>query len=65
MCSITRPQPLREHGEIDHQRGVREAQFGQVDADVARRVQRRGERTPAERARRPVLIPLDEQDDVL
>ena len=56
---------LGEHGEVDHQRRVGEAQLGQIHADVARRVQRRGQRAPAQAGRRPVLIPLDEQGHLL
>ena len=60
-----RAQPLREHGDVDHQRRIGEAQLGEVDADVVLRVDRSGQRLPPQRARRPVLIPCDEQDGLL
>jgi hypothetical protein len=57
-----RAQALGETGEVDHQRRVGEAQTGQIDDDVARRGQGRGERAPATAARGPVLVSLDPED---
>ena len=56
-----RAQPLREHREVDDDRRVGEAKLREVDDDVARRVQRRRDGTPAAPARRPVLVPRDSQ----
>ena len=58
-------QPLREHREVEHQRRVGETQTREVDPQVAGRVQRRGQGSAAQAARRPVLIPRDQQDDLL
>ena len=50
---------LRQAGEIDHQRGIREPELGEVHDDVARGLQRPGERPPAPPARRAVLVARD------
>ena len=63
--AAVRAQSLRQAGQIDHQRRVGEPQLGQIDAYVARRVQRCGQRAPAQAGRRPVLIPFDEQGHLL
>jgi hypothetical protein len=59
---VLRAQAPREDGQVDHQRRVGEAKVRQVDDDVARRLQRRGERTTTTPARDAVLIPRDPQD---
>ena len=51
-----RAEAAGEAREVDHQRGVREAQVGQVDDHVAGRPERRGERPAAPSAGRPVLV---------
>ena len=53
---------LREAGEIDHQRGVCEVQFREVDDHVPRRLQRGRDRPTAPPAGRSILIPRDPQD---
>jgi len=55
-------QPLREAREVHDQRGIREAQLGQVDDDVARRAQRDGDRPAPAADRRAVLVPCDDED---
>lgn len=59
------PQALREAGQVDHQRRVREAQLGQVDDDVAGRPQRRRDGTPTAPAGGAVLVPGYAQDPEL
>ena len=60
-----RAQPLGEAREVDHQRRVGERQLGQVDDHVARRLEGRGDGSPAAAARRAVLVPRDAQDPEL
>ena len=55
-------QALREAGEVDHQRRVREPEPGQVHDHVARGAQRGRQRPPAPAARRAVLISFDPED---
>ena len=57
--AVLRPEPLGEAGEVDDDRGVREAQLGEIDDDVAGGAQRDGERATAATARRDVLISRD------
>ena len=55
-------QALREDGQVDHQRGVGEGQLGEVDDDVARRLEGRGDRPAASTAGRSILVPRDPED---
>jgi hypothetical protein len=60
-----RAQALGEHREVDHERRIREAQIGEIDPDVTRRMQRGGQRTTPQSGRRPVLVPTYEQHHLL
>jgi hypothetical protein len=62
QLALVRAQPLREARQVDHQRGVREAQLGEVDDDVARRRERGRQRAAAAAAGRPVLVTRDPED---
>jgi metal-sulfur cluster biosynthetic enzyme len=55
-------EPLRQAGQVDHQRRVGEPQVGEVDDDVPRGGEGSRERAPPAAARRPVLIALDPED---
>ncbi len=59
------PQPLRQAGEVDHQRRIREVQLGHVDDHVAGRAECGGEGTPTAPARRAVLVPRNAQNPEL
>jgi hypothetical protein len=50
------PQPPRQDGEIEHQRGVPEHQVGQVNDHIAPRLDGPGKRAPTETLGGPVLI---------
>jgi hypothetical protein len=56
---------LGEAREVDHQRGVREAQLGEVDDDVASGPQGGRKRPTTTTAGGAVLIPGDAQDPEL
>jgi metal-sulfur cluster biosynthetic enzyme len=55
-------QAPRERGEVEHQRGVRERQLGEVDHDVPRAGQRAREGLAAEALGRSVLIAATPQN---
>jgi hypothetical protein len=57
-----RPQPLRQAGEVDHQRRVREPELGEVDDHVARSFQRGGQGATSTSTGRAVFVPRDPQD---
>ena len=63
--AAVRAQPLRQHGEVDHQRGIREAQLRHVDDHVAGRPQGGRDGTSTASARRAVLFPSDPEDPEL
>jgi hypothetical protein len=54
-----RPQTAGQHGEVEHQRGVGEHQFAQVDDDVGLGPERPRDRGAAEALGRAVLIAAD------
>jgi hypothetical protein len=60
-----RAQALRQAGEIDHQRGIGEAQLGEVDDDVARRLERHRDGSAAPAAGGAVFVTRDAQDPEL
>ena len=60
-----RPQALRQAGEVDDHRRVGEGELREIDDDVARGTQRSRDRPSPSPARRPVLIPRDDQDGQL
>jgi metal-sulfur cluster biosynthetic enzyme len=60
--ALLRAQPLGEAREVDDHRRVGEAEVGEVDDDVPRRLQRGGQGPAAAAARGPVLVPRDAED---
>jgi hypothetical protein len=50
------PEAARQHREVDHQRGVRECQFGEVDDDVCLRANRPRQRAATDSLGCPVLV---------
>jgi hypothetical protein len=50
------PQAPRQQREVDHQRGIRERQFGEVDYDVGLRANRSRERPATDALGGPVLV---------
>src|SRR4051812_20091306 len=58
-------QPPGERGEVEHERGVREGQLGEVDDDVAGAGQRAREGRAAEALRRTILVAAAPQDSGL
>jgi metal-sulfur cluster biosynthetic enzyme len=51
------PQAVREHREVDHQRGVGEDQIAQIHEDVTLGAKGEHERASAKTLRAPILIP--------
>jgi hypothetical protein len=45
-----------DHREVEHERGIREGELGEVDDDVRRGLQRLRERSPPQRLRRAILV---------
>jgi metal-sulfur cluster biosynthetic enzyme len=54
-------EPARDHRQIDHQRGIREHELGQIDDDIRLRPERSGQCRPAAALRRSILIASDAQ----
>jgi hypothetical protein len=50
------PQTARNHRQVEHQRGVREHQFAEIDDDVSFSADRADQGLPTASLRRPVLI---------
>jgi hypothetical protein len=56
QAPAVRAKPLAENREVHDQRGIREAQLGEIDDHVARSAQRTRQRTTASTGRRAVLV---------
>jgi hypothetical protein len=57
-----RAEPLGEHREVDHQRGIGEHELGQIDDYIGLRAERARQSWPASSLCRPILIPAASQN---
>ena len=56
QSSATCPEPAREHGQVNHERDIRERELAEVDDHVALRAEGPRERLPSTSLCGPVLV---------